>query len=203
MLLHIHNGFKSYKKLNNILKKGFFMDLTGMAKDFGHEMMEKITQDIYQQIVWEYIIYSIKVGIIAGLIMAVIGILLGLTRFSSLDLTTYTGCMLTGQNKGKTPFIAGFLFHILMSAVFGVIYLYLIHVFKIPGTILYAIALGVANSLFSGSCMLILDVINPCVRNKKVSEMGFMATAQGMRAMITYVIIHIVYAFVVLSLLTR
>lgn len=174
-----------------------------MAKDFGNEMMEQIAQDIYQEIIWEYIVYSIKVGIIAGLIMAVVAMLLGFARFSSLDLTTYTGCMLTGQNKGKAPFIAGFLFHIFMSAVFGVVYLYLIHFFKIPGTIIYAVALGVANALFSGSCMLILDVINPCVRNKKVPEMGFMATAQGMRAMITYVTIHIVYAFVVLSLLTR
>jgi ribose/xylose/arabinose/galactoside ABC-type transport system permease subunit len=179
------------------------MDLTGIVRDFGHEMVEKISQDIYQQIVWEYVIYSIKVGIIAGLIMAAVGMILGFARFSSLDLTTYTGCMLTGQNKGKTPFIVGFVFHILMSAVFGVVYLYLIHYFKIPGTILYAVALGVAHSLFSGSCMLILDVINPCVRDKKVPAAGFMATAQGMRAMITYVIIHVVYAFIVLSLLTR
>lgn len=179
------------------------MDFTGLAKDFGNQMIEQISQDIYQQIVWEYIIYAIKVGVIAGVIMAVVGMALGMMKFSSLDLTTYTGCMLTNQNKGKAPFIAGFLFHIFMSAVFGVIYLYLIHYFKIPGTITYAIALGIANSLFSGSCLLILDIINPCVRNKKVAELGFMATAQGMRAMINYVIVHIVYAFVVLSLLTR
>ena len=179
------------------------MDFTGLAKDFGNQMIEQIAHDIYQQIVWEYIMYSIKVGIIAGLIMAVVGMVLGMMRFSSLDMTTYTGCMLTGQNKGKTPFIAGFLFHIFMSAVFGVIYLYLIHYFKIPGTIIYAIALGIANSMFSGACELVLDVINPCVRSGKVPAMGFMATAQGMRAMITYVFLHIVYAFVVLSLLTR
>ena len=179
------------------------MDFTGLAKDFGNQMLEQIAQDIYKQILWEYIVYAVKVGIIAGLIMAVVGIILGVTKFSSLDLTTYTGCMLTGENKGKAPFIAGFLFHIFMSAVFGVIYLYLIHYFKIPGTIIYALALGVLNSIFSGVCELILDVINPCVRNKKVPALGFMATAQGMRAMVTYVILHIVYAFIVLSLLTR
>jgi len=179
------------------------MDFTGLAKDFGSQMIEQIAQDIYQQIVWEYIVYAIKVGMIAGLFMAIVGMILGLTKFSSLDLTTYTGCMLTSNNKGKEPFIAGFLFHMLMSAVFGVVYLYLIHYFKIPGTLTYIVALGVLNSFFSGACMLVLDVINPCVRNKKVPAVGFMATAQGMRAMITYVIIHITYAFVVVSLLTR
>lgn len=179
------------------------MDFTGLAKDFGNQIMEQIANDIYQQILWEYVVYAIKVGIIAGLIMATVGMILGFTKFSKLDLTTYTGCMLTGENKGKAPFIAGFLFHMLISAVFGVIYLYLIHYFKIPGTITYAIALGVLNSIFSGTCELVLDVINPCVRNKKVPALGFMATAQGMKAMVTYVALHIVFAFVVLSLLTR
>lgn len=179
------------------------MNFQNLATTLGNEMIEKITKDIYQQVVWEYIVYALKVGVIAGLIMAVVGIILGLIKFSPLDLTTYTGCMLTGQNKGTAPLIAGFVFHIVMSAVFGVIYLYLIYFFKIPGTIMYAVALGVANSLFSGTCSLILDVINPCVRNKKVPALGFMATGQGMRAMINYVIVHVVYAFVVVSLLTR
>ena len=111
-------------------------------------MFKNIYQDIYQQIVWEHIIYSIKVGIFAGLVIAAVGMVIGVLKLSSLDLTTYTGCMLTGKNKGSAPFIAGFLFHMLASAAFGVVYLYLIHTFKIPGTLLYAVALGVANSFF-------------------------------------------------------
>lgn len=179
------------------------MDFTGLAKDFGNQMVEQIAKNIYQQIVWEYIIYAIKVGIIAGVIMAAVAMILGALHFTTLNLTMNTGCMLTGKNKGLTPFIVGFLFHIIMSAAFGVGYLYIIHYFKIPGTIFYALVLGIINSLLSGFAMLILDVINPCIRNKKVPAIGFMGTAQGLRATITYVLLHITYAFVVLSLLTK
>ncbi len=179
------------------------MDFNGTEKDYGDEMMQQISESIYQEIVWEYVVYAIKVGIIAGLISSLVGILLGLIRFSSLDMGSYFGCMFTGKNKGNTPFIAGFLFHIFMSAVFGVIYLYLIHIFKIPGTFMYAVVLGIANSLFSGICEIILDRINPCVKSKKVPAISFMATAHGVRATISYIFIHIVFAFVTLSLLTR
>ncbi|MBI2344662.1 hypothetical protein HYV10_01160 [Candidatus Dependentiae bacterium] len=179
------------------------MDFTNLTKNISNPIIEQIANDIYQQILWQYIIYAIKVGLIAGIIMAAFGMILGFFKFSTLNLTNYTGCMLTNQNKGKAPFIAGFLFHMLISAIFGIVYLFIIHYFKIPGTIIYAIALGVANSLFSGTCILLLDIINPCVRNGKVPALGFMATGQGMQAMITYVIIHIVYAFVALSLLTK
>ncbi|MCX5924339.1 MAG: hypothetical protein NTZ68_02875 [Candidatus Dependentiae bacterium] len=179
------------------------MDFGKFVPGLGQEMFQKIAQDIYQQIVWEHIIYSFKVGIFAGLIMAAVGMVIGMLKLSSLDLTTYTGCMLTGRNKGAIPFVVGFVFHVLMSAVFGVVYLYLIHTFKIPGTLLYGVALGVANTFFSGSCMLLLDVINPCTRNKMVPYVGFMGTAQGMSSALTYAFIHIVYAVVVLMLLTR
>ena len=32
------------------------MDFTGLAKDFSNQMVEQIAKNIYQQIVWEYII---------------------------------------------------------------------------------------------------------------------------------------------------
>lgn len=179
------------------------MDFSRSVTGLGQEMVQQITQEIYKQIVWESIIYSMKVGIIAGLIMAAVGTVIGVLKLSSLDLTTYTGCMLTGKNKGSAPFIAGFLFHMLASAVFGVVYLYLIYTFKIPGTLQYAVALGVANSFFSGCCMLLFDRINPCTRNKMVPYVGFMATAQGMSSVLTYAFLHIVFATVVLMLLTR
>lgn len=179
------------------------MDFQSLAQTVGHEMVHKIAHDIYQEIVWNMIVYAAKVGIIAGLIMAVIGMALGMLKLSALDLTTYTGCMITSQPKGKAPFIAGFIFHIIMSAVFGIAYLYLLHTFNIPGTLPYAVGLGIAHTIFSGSFMLILDAINPCVANKSVPRVGFVASAQGLNATITYVIIHVSYAVLVIKMLTR
>ena len=166
-------------------------------------IVDQIAQDIYKQIVWEYIIYSIKVGLFAGLVIAVVGIILGFFKATTLDLTTYTGCMLSGTNKGPAPFIVGFSVHMIASAGFGVAYLYLIHTFKIPPTLAYALALGAAHTFFSGSLMLLLDVINPCTRNKMVPYVGFMGTAQGLSAMLAYVFTHMLFAVIVFNLLMR
>lgn len=179
------------------------MDITTLPLRLGHQIITDITNDIYQEIVREYIIYAIKVGIFAGVITAVVATIIGLTRLSSLNLTMYTGCMLTGTNKGPVPFIVGSLIHLIASAAFGVTYLYLIHTFKIPGTITYAIALGIAHTFFSGTLILFLDVINPCTRNKMIPYVGFMGTAQGLSSVLTYTTIHILYAVIVVMLLTR
>jgi hypothetical protein len=179
------------------------MDIITFPFKIGQQIVTQITNDIYQQILWEYIMYSIKVGIFAGVIIAAVGIIFSFLKLSSLDLTTYTGCMLTGTNKGIAPFIIGSLVHIAASASFGVLYLYLIHTFKIPMNVTYAIALGIAHTFFSGFCMLILDVINPCTRNKMIPYVGFMGTAQGLSSVLTYTTIHILYAVIVVTLLNQ
>ncbi len=92
------------------------MDIKGITFNMIGDVAYQAAGSIYQAIVMQHIIYAIKIGIVAGLVMAVVGTVFGLLRFTSLDLTTYTGCMITGSNRGKAPFIAGFLFHILMSA---------------------------------------------------------------------------------------
>jgi hypothetical protein len=179
------------------------MDIITLPFTLGHKIVNDIARNIYQQIVWEYIMYSIKVGIIAGIAMAIAAIIIKLLKLSPLDLTTYTGCMLTGTNKGVPPFIVGSLVHIIASGAFGVGYLYLIHTFKIPGTLMYAVAMGIAHTFFSGALMLILDAINPCTRNQMVPYVGFMGTAQGLSSALTYAVIHIIYAVIVVTMLTR
>lgn len=178
------------------------MDLQNFAQTFGQHMVQKIADDIYQEIVWNMVMYAAKVGVIAGLIVAALGMLMGMLRLSALDLTTYTGCMITSKSKGFAPFIAGFIFHIIVSALLGVTYLYVIHTFHIPTTMAYAVALGVAHTIISGSIMLVFDAINPCVADKAVPRVGFVASAQGINATITYVIIHVSFAIIVVKMLT-
>jgi len=179
------------------------MDVQYLIQTTGHHILQQMTNDIYQQIVWNMIVYAAKVGIIAGIAIAVLGMALGILKFSTLDLTTYTGCMITNQNKGAAPFIAGFMFHMIASVVLGIAYLYVLHTFDIPGTLVWALALGVIHTLISGSLMFIFDMINPCVASKKVPRVGFAASAQGLRAVIAFTITHIVFAVIVVTLLTQ
>lgn len=185
------------------------MDITGIMFTMINDVAYQAAGSIYQAIVMQHIIYAVKVGIFAGLVMAAVGTILGLLRFTNLDLTTYMGCMLTGTNQGKLPFIAGFVFHIIISALFGVVYLWVIHYLAsgygifIKPTLMWGVIVGSVHSLISGSLMLILDRINPCVVKKLMGRMGFLVSAQGIRATIAYILTHIVFASIMVICLAH
>lgn len=149
-------------------------------------------------------LYVIKIGIFAGIIMSLVGMILGKLKFTNLDLTTYLGCFLTGQSKGKAPMIAGTLVHIFMSGFFAVLYVRIIaHLAEmynilVEPTLYYGIIFGLVHSVISGAFLVVFDKINPCVANKKVACMGFATSAHGKHAVITYVLIHIVYATIII-----
>lgn len=153
------------------------------------------------------LLYIIKIGLIAGIIMSLVGMALGMLGFTKLDLTTYVGCLLSGQSKGKVPLITGTLFHLFASAFFAVLYAWIIfhaataHQIYIQPTIFYGVIFGLAHTLISGIILVLLDKINPCVVNKQIPCMGFATSAYGAHAVITYTILHIVYAIIVIKYL--
>jgi hypothetical protein len=171
------------------------MDISNMFQKFDPMMFaQEMAQQVYHEIMWHYIIYAIKIGMVAGLAMVVLGILLDKLHLNPPDLTTYTGCLITQSAKGRAPMIAGFIFHMIMSAVFGVIYLYIIYQFNIPATLVFGILLGVLHSIFSGTCMMLLDHINPCVQKKTLKPLGFAVLARGYQAAFIYTLNHILFA---------
>lgn len=179
------------------------MDFNKITNILDNQIFNSLKDNIYSQIKFEYIIYAMKAGIISGLVMAIAVIILQKTHVSKLKIDSYTGCMLTGESKSNKSKFFSFLFHIIMAAIFGVIDLFIIHYFKITNTITNIITLGVLNSIISGSCEFLLDFVNPCVHNKKTPNLGFMATAQGLNAMMSYLGLHIIYASIFIYLLIR
>jgi len=153
------------------------------------------------------LLYTIKVGLFAGIIMSLVGMAFGMLGFTNLDLTTYVGCFLSGQSKGRAPFIAGTLFHLFASAFFGMMYAWIIfyaatkHQIYIQPTLFYGITLGLIHTVVAGSLLVVIDKINPCVISKKVPRMSFATSAHGAHAVIVYTIIHLVYVTIVVKLL--
>lgn len=179
------------------------MDYQSFASTLGQKAVQQIPHNIYREINIDTMIYAAKIGVFAGLVIAVIGTILGMLKFSALDLTNYSGCMITGQSKGKAPFIAGFIFHMIASVALGIAYLLVIHIFNIPGTWLCAIGLGVLHTLISASLMFICDRLNPCVANKKVARLGFMASALGHNAVLAFTLTHVIFGVIVVMMLTK
>ena len=147
--------------------------------------------------------YLAKVGVIAGVVMGVAAMILNMIKFTTLDLTKYFGCLLTGQSTGRVNFIAGFVFHLCASAFFAILYDYLIVHFMIVVSLRSAIHFGIIHTIVSGCLLPVIDQINPCVAQGSVKRMSYLASGYGSTAIVTYVAGHIIYAVTVFFMLAR
>lgn len=150
------------------------------------------------------VIYLIKVGIIAGVIMGMAAMVLQMIKFTTLDLTKYVGCLLTGHSTGRVNFIAGFIAHLGASAVFAILYDYLIVHFMIAVSLHNAVHFGIVHTLISGCLVLpVMDRMNPCVAQGSIKRMNYLASGYGVSAAITYTAGHVIYAVAVFFMLAR
>lgn len=141
-----------------------------------------------------------QAGLIAGLVMGTIAMIIHMLGLTSLNLTEYMGCMLTHKKSGPVSFAAGFIVHLIASVMFAFIYQHLIGYFSLELTIMNGIILGVVHTIFSGVMMLVMDSMNKCVIDKKINAMGILAQNHGLMGMITYTLVHIVYAVILMKL---
>lgn len=140
------------------------------------------------------LIQLIKYSIASGLIMSVFGTILQIIGFTNLDIGTYLGCLLTGKKSGKASFFSGFATHLIASVVIAYLYLQAINYFNLGLSLQTALMLGLANTLFSGIMIRVFDMISPCVASKKLQPIGFFASEYGIQGIVTYALIHIVFA---------
>ena len=142
-------------------------------------------------------LYVAKVGIAAGLIMGMVAMILNMIKFTTLDLTTYMGSLLTGKPSGTLNFVAGFSFHLLVSIILAFVYLFFITTLHIAITLHNSLHAGLIHTLISGVLMHVLDRINPCVSQGSVKGLGYFASNYGIPAIITFITGHLLYAVII------
>lgn len=150
------------------------------------------------------ILYLAKIGLIAGVIMGMAAMILQMIKFTTLDLTKYVGCLLTGHAAGRVNFVAGFVAHLCASAFFSILYAYILEHFMIAVSLRNAVHFGVLHTLISGCLVLpMFDRMNPCVAQGSIKRMNYLASGYGVSAVITYTAGHIIYAVAVFFMLAR
>lgn len=146
---------------------------------------------------------SFKVGLFSSLIIAIPAVILNKIRFTTLDLTTYMGGLLTGQSSGRTNFLAGFIFHIIASVCIVAVYIYFINALCLQLNFGNALHAGCIHALISGMLMHSLDHINPCVVQGTIKPLGYFGSNYGATAVVTFVFQHVCYAVIVFLMLVR
>jgi hypothetical protein len=143
----------------------------------------------------------IKFSVISGMTMSAVAMALGMVGFTTLDLGTYLGCLLTGEKSGLISFVAGLAAHLIASVVIAYFYLQAMTYFNMPLSLKTACILGLMNTFCSGIMIKAIDMIHPCVASKKLQGIGLFASGYGMPGIITYALIHLVFAATFLKLL--
>lgn len=142
-----------------------------------------------------------KIGMIAGVAMGLVAMTLNKIKFTTLNLTQYVGALLTGQISGWTNFLAGFIFHLIVSGLLANMYFFVIRMFWIQLTMRNAISFGLVHTLISGLLLPALDKINPSVAYKTIKPMKYFASGYGATAVVTFVAGHVLYAIIVFWLI--
>ncbi len=148
------------------------------------------------------LVHVAKIGIVAGIVMGMAAMILNLLKFTKLDLTTYMGSLITGKPSGPINFIAGFTAHIFASAALAIVYDFFIVIFQIPLTLYVGLIAGILHTFISGTCMIVFDNFNRCVQQGTVAPLGFLASNYGLHAVLTFFATHIIYAIIVIKLLS-
>jgi len=144
--------------------------------------------------------FVVQAGLIAGVVMGLFAMVMNMLELTSLNLTSYMGCMLTQKKSGPLSFAAGSIAHLLASVMFAFIYLHLLAYFKLGFNITNGAIFGVAHTAFSGLMLVVMDKLNQCVADKKIKAMGVFAQGHGLMGVITFALAHIIYAIVLIKL---
>ncbi|HSW76342.1 MAG TPA: hypothetical protein VLG50_04830 [Candidatus Saccharimonadales bacterium] len=147
------------------------------------------------------IIYICKIGILAGIIVSMVGTILGMSKFTTLNFGPYSGCLLTGRPSGTFSFIAGITFHIFVSAALALVYVFFIGLFHVELTFINSLIAGCIHTILSAILMTQLNYVNPCVRNKILPPLKYFASNHGVNGIITFVITHTLYAVILFWML--
>lgn len=147
------------------------------------------------------LIQIIKYSIASGITMSAVAMALQMSGFTKLDIGTYLGCLLTGQKSGTKSFMLGLIAHLFASIAIAYLYVQAMTLFDLSLSLKTACILGLANTFFSGVFIKCLDMVNPCVEAKKIQPMGFFASNYGINGIISYTLIHVVFAITFLKLL--
>ena len=65
---------------------------------------------------------AIWAGLVAGIVMGMWAMMMHMVGASRMSMTSYEGCMITGDTSGTSTFMAGMGMHLVLSVVIAIVY---------------------------------------------------------------------------------
>ncbi len=136
-------------------------------------------------------------GLVGGIAMGIWAMMMHMVGFSRMSMTTYEGCMITGEDAGAGTFMAGMAMHLMLSVLIAFVYAFAFEFFWRDATWLSGMVFGVVHWIAAGMMLPLMDGMNGCVKRNAMNPMQVFANGYGGGAVATFLIGHLIFGAVV------
>lgn len=145
-------------------------------------------------------VWAIVGGLVAGLAFLMVvygGLAMGMTRMNFLRIL---GTMMTPRASGGAAYTLGFVIHMMLSAVFGLVHAGLLHaigVTSVGEAVLWDLGIGLVHGLAIVAMMPpMLTMMHPLVKNGEIESPGVAMVGFGSMTPVGSIMAHVVYGLV-------
>lgn len=138
----------------------------------------------------------ILAGIYGGIAIAVWAMVMRMMGFTTMNIVSYAGCLITKKSSGSETFIVGMLMHFTLSIVIAFLYFYIFKNLAVSGWI-YGLLAGFVHWFIAGMMLPVMDKMNHCVQTGLIGPMKLYASGYGINGILIFLIGHLIYGFFV------
>lgn len=134
-------------------------------------------------------------GVIGGVVMSLVMAMARNFMGMEVHLEMMEGTML-GLQPGTTTWVIGFVMHLIISGIIGIIYAFGFEYITHRAGWLMGAAFSIVHGLIAGVLFTMIPAIHPLVPEKMPAPGAFMSN-QGAMGVIAFFILHLIYGAVV------
>jgi hypothetical protein len=136
-------------------------------------------------------------GVVGGVAMTVMMTLARMMGMVDVNMAMYQGCMITKKDHGAGTWIAGFLMHLMISALIALAYAWAFEAIWGEAGWLYGMINAVVHWLIGGMVLPMFDSMNPCVGDGRMKGFGAYGKAHGAMMVVGFFMGHLLYGAIV------
>ncbi len=140
---------------------------------------------------------AIFAGIVGGIVMSLMMWMARAIGLIDAHMERYQGCMITNRPQGTGTIVAGFIMHLMLSALIAILYAWGFAVIWDRATWVLGLIGGVIHWVIAGIMLPIMDGMNRCVQDDRIRGFGAFGKNYGAMMIAGFLIGHLLYGLIV------
>jgi hypothetical protein len=140
---------------------------------------------------------ALGAGVVGGIAMTVMMTLARMMRMVDAEMYLYQGCMITKKERGAGTWVAGFLMHLMLSALIALLYAWAFEALWGRSSWLLGMANALVHWAIAGMMLPMMDGMNRCVQDGRIKGFGAYGKNYGAMMVGGFLMGHLLYGAIV------